>query len=138
MFGAISISDYAIAIRENERRSGHCSQGDIFSLYSSIYIYIVRNKERRAGQGREGKNEGNQKKETPSPRCCVARSPRALTFGYGCTVHVGVGIGAGDAGVDVIYITFIMSVQYIGSLVPYKDKVQRRQLDNWTTGYSTK
>ena len=49
----------------------------------------------------------------------------ALTFGYGCTVHVGVGVGAGDAEVDVIYISFIMSVQYIGYLVPYKDKVQR-------------
>ena len=54
-------------------------------------------------------------------------SPRALTFGYGCTVHVGVDVGAGDAEVDVICISFIMSVQYIGYLVPYKDKVQ---LDN--------
>ena len=58
------------------------------------------------------------------------RSPGALTFGYGCTVHVGVDVGAGDAEVDVIYITFIMSVQYIGYLVPYKDKVQ---VDNRTT-----
>ena len=55
----------------------------------------------------------------------------SLTFGYGCTVHVGVDVGAGDAEVDVIYISFMMSVQYIGYLVPYKDKVQ---LDNWTTG----
>ena len=53
-------------------------------------------------------------------------SPRALTFGYGCTVHVGVDVGAGDVEIDVIYITFIMSVQYIGYLVPYKDKVQRQ------------
>ena len=30
------------------------------------------------------------------------RSPGALTFGYGCTVHVGVDVGAGDAEVDVI------------------------------------
>ena len=60
-------------------------------------------------------------------------SPGALTFGYGCTVHVGVDVGARDIEVDVIYISFIMSVQYIGYLVPYKDKVQR-QLDNWTTG----
>ena len=48
----------------------------------------------------------------------------ALTFRYGCTVHVGVDVGAGDAEVDVIYISFIMSVQYIGYLLPYKDKVQ--------------
>ena len=49
-------------------------------------------------------------------------SPGALTFGYGCTVHVGVDVGAGDLEVDVIYISFIISVQYIGYLVPYKDK----------------
>ena len=30
-----------------------------------------------------------------------------------------------------MYMSFIMSVQYIGYLVPYKDKVQ---LDNRTTG----
>ena len=59
----------------------------------------------------------------------------ALTFGYGCTVHVGVDVGAGHAEVDGIYISFIMSVQYIGYLVPYKDKVQ---LDNWSTVYSTR
>ena len=58
------------------------------------------------------------------------RSPGALTFGYGCTVHVGVDVGAGDIEVDVIYKTFTMSVQYIGYLVPYKDKVQP---DNWAT-----
>ena len=51
-------------------------------------------------------------------------SPGALTFGYGCTIHVGVDIGAGNVEVDAIYITFIMSVQYIRYLVPYKDKVQ--------------
>ena len=28
--------------------------------------------------------------------------------------HVGVDVGAGDAEVDVIYISFIVSVQYIG------------------------
>ena len=66
------------------------------------------------------------------------RSPGVLTPGYGWTVCVGVGVGAGHAEVDVIYITFIMSVQYIGYLVPYKDKVQRKQLDNWTTVYSTR
>ena len=49
-------------------------------------------------------------------------SPEALTFGCGCTVHVGVDVGAGNIEVDVIYISFIMSVQYIGCLVPYKDK----------------
>ena len=53
----------------------------------------------------------------------------ALTFGYGCTDHVGVDVGAGDVEVDVIYITFIMSVQYIVYLVPYKDRVQG-QVDN--------
>ena len=58
------------------------------------------------------------------------RSPGALTFGYGCAVHVGVDIGAGDIEVDVIYITFIMSAQYTVYLVLYKDKVQQ---DNWTT-----
>ena len=63
--------------------------------------------------------------------CCVFRSPGALTFEYGCTVHVGVDVGAECVEVDVIYITFIMSVQYIGYLVPYKDKVQ---VDNRTTG----
>ena len=51
----------------------------------------------------------------------------ALTFGYGCTVHVRVDVGAGDVEVDVIYISFIVSVQYIGYFVLYKDKVQ---LDN--------
>ena len=30
----------------------------------------------------------------------------ALTFGYGCTVDVGVDVGAGDVEVDVIYISF--------------------------------
>ena len=59
----------------------------------------------------------------PTPLCCVFRSPGALTFGYGCTVHVGVDVGAGDMEVDVIHISFIMSVQYMGYLVPYKDKV---------------
>ena len=29
-------------------------------------------------------------------------------------LHVGVDVGAGDAEVDVIYISFIVSVQYIG------------------------
>ena len=49
------------------------------------------------------------------------------SFGYECTAHVGVDVGTGDVEVDVIYITFIMSVQYIGYLVPTV------QLDNWTT-----
>ena len=42
-----------------------------------------------------------------------------------------VDIGAGGVEVDVIYITIIMSVQYIGYLVPYKDKVL---VDNRTAG----
>ena len=62
--------------------------------------------------------------------CCVFCSPGALTFGYRCTVYVGVVVGAGYIEVDVVYISFIMvSVQYIGYLVPYKDKLQR-QVDN--------
>ena len=63
----------------------------------------------------------------------MLRSPGALTFGYGCTVHVGADVGAGDATVDVIYISFIMSVQYIGYLVPYKDKIQPDNVYNRTT-----
>ena len=69
------------------------------------------------------------RQKAPQGRCCVFHNPGALTFGYGCIVHVGVDVGAGDLEVDVIYITFIMSVQYIGYLVPYKDKV-RRQVDD--------
>ena len=57
------------------------------------------------------------------PSLSVLKWSRALTFGYGCTVYVGVGV-AGDAEVDVIYISFIVSVQYIGYLIPYRDKVQ--------------
>ena len=33
-------------------------------------------------------------------------------------LHVGVDVGAGDAEVDVIYVPFIVSVQYIGYLWP--------------------
>ena len=43
-------------------------------------------------------------------------SPGALTFGYGCTVLVGVDVGAGDVDVDIICITFIMSFEFIGRL----------------------
>ena len=50
-------------------------------------------------------------------------SPGALTFGYGCAVHVGVDVGAGDVAVDVIYMSFIISVQYIEYLISYKEKV---------------
>ena len=39
-------------------------------------------------------------------------------------LHVGVDVEAGDAAVDVIYISFIVSVQFIGCLIPYRDKVQ--------------
>ena len=35
-------------------------------------------------------------------------------------LHVGVDVGAGDAEVDVIYVSFVVSVQHIGYL--------------WTTG----
>ena len=58
----------------------------------------------------------------------------ALRFGHGCAVHIGVDVEAGDVEVDVIYITFIMSAQYTGYLVPYKDKVQPGQS---TTGQVT-
>ena len=61
------------------------------------------------------------------PTLSVFRSPRALTFGYGCAVHVGVNVEAGDAEKDVIYITFVMSAQYTGYLVLYKVRY------NWTT-----
>ena len=63
------------------------------------------------------------------PSLSVFCSLRALTFGYVCTVHVRVDVGAGDVEIDIIYISFIMSLQYVGYLVPYKDKVQR-QMDN--------
>ena len=48
----------------------------------------------------------------------------ASRFGHGCAVHIGVDLGAGVVEVDVIHITFIMSAQYTGYLVPYKDKAQ--------------
>ena len=69
------------------------------------------------------------KEATPISFLCIIllRSPGALTFGYGCAVHVGVDAGAGDAEVDIIYITFIMSAQYTGYLVLYKARY------NWTT-----
>ena len=56
------------------------------------------------------------------------RSSGALTFGYEYAVHIGVDVGAGDAEVDVIYITFIISAQYTAYLVLYKVRY------NWTTG----
>ena len=58
---------------------------------------------------------------TAHTTCCVASG--SLRFGYGCAGGVGVDVGGGGVEVDVIYITFIMSAQYIGYLVPYKDKV---------------
>ena len=48
------------------------------------------------------------------PSLSVLRRAGALTFGYKCTVYVGVDVEAGDAEVDVIDISFIVSVQYIG------------------------
>ena len=54
--------------------------------------------------------------------CCVASE--ALGFGHGCAVHIGVDVGTEDVEVDVIYITFLMSAQYTGYLVSYKDMVQ--------------
>ena len=58
----------------------------------------------------------------------------ALRFGHGCAVHAGVDVEAGDIEVDVIHIIFIMSAQYTGYLVPYKDKVQSGKC---TTGQLT-
>ena len=43
--------------------------------------------------------------------CYVGQSLRSLGMGV---LRVGVDVGAGDAEVDVIYISFIVSVQYIG------------------------
>ena len=45
------------------------------------------------------------------------------TFGYGCSSCWG-DVGAGDAEVGIINISFIVSVQHIGYLISYKDKVQ--------------
>ena len=53
----------------------------------------------------------------------------ASRFGHGCAVHVGVDVGAGDVEGDVICITLIMSAQFIGYLVPYKDKRYNRTTD---------
>ena len=39
-------------------------------------------------------------------------------------LHVRVDVGDGDSEVDVIYISFIVSVQYTGYLIPYRNKVQ--------------
>ena len=80
---------------------------------------------------------GNDYRLRPLTVCCVFYSPRALTSGYGCTVHVEVDVGARGVEVDVVYLSFITSVQYKGCLVPYKDKVQI-QVGNWTTMYSTR
>ena len=43
---------------------------------------------------------------------CVQVGQSLKTFGYGCTSCWG-NVGAGDAEADVIYISFIVSVQYI-------------------------
>ena len=70
----------------------------------------------------------------PPVRSLLLRWAGALTFGYTCTVYVGADVGAGNAEVDVVHITFIMSVQYIGYLVPYEHKVQRQKENRTTTG----
>ena len=43
----------------------------------------------------------------------MVQSFRRLGMGV---LHIGVDVGAGDAEVDVIYISSIVSVQYIGHL----------------------
>ena len=62
--------------------------------------------------------------------CLVASE--ASRFGHEYAVHIGVDVRAGDVEVDVIYITFIMSVQYTESTI--LGTVQRQgttgQLDN--------
>ena len=67
----------------------------------------------------------------PNTLCWVASE--ALRFGHGCAVHVRGDVGAGDVEVDINYITFIMSAQYTGYLVPYKDKVQPGKCTNELT-----
>ena len=52
------------------------------------------------------------------------------TVGYGCASCWG-DVGAGNVEADIFYIPFIVSVQYIGYQVPYRDKVQRQ----WVTGH---
>ena len=42
-------------------------------------------------------------------------------------LHDGVDVEAGDAEVEVICIPFIVSVQFIGYLIPYRDE---EQVDN--------
>ena len=39
---------------------------------------------------------------------------RDLRNFYGCAIHVGVGVGAGDVEVNIIYITFMIRAQYTG------------------------
>ena len=40
------------------------------------------------------------------PSLIVFEWSGAPTFGYGCTIHVGVDVGAEDVDVDIIYISF--------------------------------
>ena len=47
------------------------------------------------------------------PLYCVQVGQSFKMVGYGCTSCWG-DVGAGDAEADVIYISFIVSVQYIG------------------------
>ena len=49
---------------------------------------------------------GDVDANSASSEYSVLRWSGALTFGYGCTVYVGVDVGAGDVEVDVIYISF--------------------------------
>ena len=56
----------------------------------------------------------------------VLRSPGVLTFGCGCTAHVGVDVGAGDVEVDVYNIHHERPIHGVLSTV-------QRQVDKWTT-----
>ena len=71
------------------------------------------------------------------PSLSVFRWARALRRSGMGVLHVGVGVGAGDAKADVIYtgISFIVSVQYIEYLISYRDKVQE---DNRLKVYSAR
>ena len=53
----------------------------------------------------------------------------ALTFGYGCTIHVGVDVGAGDVVVDVVYVSFTRASYASGTW--YRTKTTYK--NKWTT-----
>ena len=68
---------------------------------------------------------------TPTISAGINRPPHpdhlayTLSFGYGCAVHVGVDVGAGDVEVDVVYIIFIMSANTKGTWYRTKTRYNR-------------